>query len=160
MKLRGQEERLGRLIAVLIRIIGWTLRFEIEDRAGVLDPAVKQSMIWIFWHNRMLALPLLRNRFVRHRNGCALTSPSGDGAIIAAVMKSFDIGSVRGSSSRRGAGRSLNWRRRSRAGATLRLLPMGRAARATNWARALSSWRSRPGLEFSRFTLNIPALSA
>jgi hypothetical protein len=103
VKIRGQERRIGAIIAVIIRVIGWTLRFRIEDRCRMLDPAFKQSVIWTFWHNRMFVVPLLPYRFVRHRDGAILTSPSKDGEIIAAVMSSFGLRCVRGSSSRRGA---------------------------------------------------------
>jgi hypothetical protein len=102
VKIRGDEERIGRLAAGLIRVIGWTLHINIEDRARLLDRNFKQPMIWTFWHNRMFVVPLLRER-VPHRTGAVLTSASRDGAIIAAVMKSFGLKSVRGSSSRRGA---------------------------------------------------------
>lgn len=103
MKIRGNEEMLGRLLAGVIRVIGWTLRIHIEDRARLLDPDFKQPMIWTFWHNRMFVVPLLRVWHARHRTGAVLSSASRDGAIIAAVMKSFGLKSVRGSSSRRGA---------------------------------------------------------
>lgn len=96
-----KQERLGRLAAIIIRLIGGTLRIRVVDRAGLLKPDLKQPFIWTFWHNRMFMLPLLRDRFVRHRSGSVLTSASKDGAILAAVMESFGIRSVRGSSSRR-----------------------------------------------------------
>lgn len=72
------------------------------DRCRLLDRDFKQPVIWTFWHNRMFVVPLLRER-AAHRSGAVLTSASRDGAIIAAVMKSFRLRSVRGSTSRRGA---------------------------------------------------------
>jgi hypothetical protein len=102
VKIRGDEEKIGKLVAWMIRVIGWTLRMQIEDRAGVTDSNCKQPMIWTFWHNRMFVVPLLRLR-APHRTGAVLTSASRDGAIIAAVMKNFGLKSVRGSTSRRGA---------------------------------------------------------
>jgi hypothetical protein len=103
VKIRGHEEKIGILAAWLIRIIGWTLRMKVEDRSRLLDRDFKQPMIWTFWHNRMFVVPLLHNGYTPHREGTALTSASADGAIIAAVMKSFGMKSARGSSSRRGA---------------------------------------------------------
>ncbi len=103
MKIRGNEQWIGRLVAVLIRMIGWTLRISVEDRARLLDRDFKQPLIWMFWHNRMVALPLLRDRYARHRTGAVLTSASGDGQIIAGVMTGFGLKSVRGSTSRQGA---------------------------------------------------------
>jgi lysophospholipid acyltransferase (LPLAT)-like uncharacterized protein len=102
VKIRGDPEKLGKLAARLIKIIGWTLRFDIEDRAGVLDRTFKEPLIWMFWHNRMFAVPLLQRK-APHRTGAALTSGSRDGAIVAGVMKGFGLKAVRGSSSRRGA---------------------------------------------------------
>ena len=103
VKMRGSGEKIGKLAAFFIRAIGWTLRMELEDRSGLLKREFKQPLIWTFWHNRMFVVPLLRDRYARHRMGSVLTSASEDGAIIAAVMKSFGLKSVRGSSSRRGA---------------------------------------------------------
>ena len=101
MKIRGHEQRIGKLAAMFIRVIGFTLRFKIEDRCGLLKRDNNQKMIWTFWHNRMFVVPLLR-QMARHRTGAVLTSASSDGDIVAAVMSSFGLKSVRGSSSRRG----------------------------------------------------------
>ncbi len=103
MKIRANPELIGKLAAALMKLLGVTLRMQVDDRAGVLNPDFKMPLIWTFWHNRMIAVPLLRIRLVPHRRGAALTSASNDGAIIAQVMKSFGLRSVRGSSSRRGA---------------------------------------------------------
>jgi lysophospholipid acyltransferase (LPLAT)-like uncharacterized protein len=103
VKIRGDPEKIGKIVAALMRVIGWTLRFKVEDRARLLDPSFKEPLIWTFWHNRMFAVPLLRLKRTRHRTGAALTSGSRDGAIVAAVMKAFGQKAVRGSSSRRGA---------------------------------------------------------
>ena len=92
---------LGRLVASIIRLLSLTVRFRIEDTAGVLAN-LPTSMIWAFWHNRILAAPVPSRRFLPSRQGAVLTSPSRDGAIIAATMKCFGVDSVRGSSSRRG----------------------------------------------------------
>lgn len=102
MKIRGNEQRIGALVAAVIRVFGRTLRMDIEDRCGLLSPDLKQPVIWTFWHNRMFVVPLLRER-VPHRRGAVLTSASRDGEIIAAVMSRFGLQSVRGSTSRRGA---------------------------------------------------------
>ena len=59
-----------------------------------------------FWHNRIpaIAVGFLRCYPHRSRRGVVvLTSPSKDGEILAGVMASLGMGSVRGSSSRRGS---------------------------------------------------------
>lgn len=102
MRTRGKEKKIGKLAAALIRVIGRTLRIKAEDRSGVLNRDFKQPMIWTFWHNRMFVVPLLRG-YAPHRTGAVLTSASKDGEMVAAVMESFGLKCVRGSSSRRGA---------------------------------------------------------
>jgi len=102
VKIRANPEITGKAVAALMRVLGWTLRFKVEDRAGVLNRDFKKPLIWTFWHNRMFVVPLLRLR-ARHRTGAVLTSASWDGEVIAAVMKRFGLAAVRGSTSRRGA---------------------------------------------------------
>ncbi|MDD5349712.1 MAG: lysophospholipid acyltransferase family protein [Chthoniobacteraceae bacterium] len=86
-----------------MRALAWTLRWRVDDRCGITRPGFRQPIIGVFWHNRILAIPLFYRRFCPGRRGHCLTSPSKDGAIIAGVMQRFRVGSVRGSSSRRGS---------------------------------------------------------
>ena len=124
MKIRADEQKLGGLVATLIRVIGWTQRMDVEDRCGVLKRDYKQPMIWTFWHNRMFVVPLL-TRYAPHRTGAVLTSASKDGAVIAAVMKRFGLKSVRGSSSRRGGTALLALRGTLEAGEDVAVTPDG-----------------------------------
>jgi len=89
------------LIVWLMRALALTLRFRIEDLCGITRGAMR-PFIGAFWHNRILVVPIIYERYCLGRHGHCLTSPSKDGAIIAGVMERFGIGSVRGSSSRRG----------------------------------------------------------
>lgn len=91
------------LIVTLVRTLSATLRFRVEDRCGITTPGKLPAVIWAFWHNRILAVPMAREKFTPDRRGSVLTSPSKDGAILAGVMERFGIDAVRGSSSRRGA---------------------------------------------------------
>lgn len=91
------------LIAFLMRALALTLRFRVLDQSGITRNEVKGPIIWAFWHNRILMLPIAYKRFCPMRKGSCLTSPSKDGAIIAGVMERFGVGHVRGSSSRRGS---------------------------------------------------------
>ena len=93
----------GRAIAFLMRAWSLTLRFEVEDRAGVMESPPSGSLLWCFWHNRLFVMPTIYRRFLPERSGAVLTSPSRDGAIIAATMRCFGAASVRGSSSKRGS---------------------------------------------------------
>jgi lysophospholipid acyltransferase (LPLAT)-like uncharacterized protein len=89
----------GKIIAWLMRGIGATLSFEVEDRGGAFDTS-RRGMIWAFWHNRMFLIPWLHDHWFAHVPGTILTSPSGDGQIIADVCESFGIEAERGSSSK------------------------------------------------------------
>ena len=89
------------LIVTLIRALFRTVRFRVEDRCGITRCPLP-PMIWACWHNRLLAVPVAHSRVTPDRPAVVLTSPSKDGAILADAMARFGVGSVRGSSSRRG----------------------------------------------------------
>jgi lysophospholipid acyltransferase (LPLAT)-like uncharacterized protein len=94
------------LIAVgfwLLRIWERTLRYEVDDRAGLLTKPASESGIGAVWHNRLLIMPLVLKRFFPHRRGAALISASRDGEWIAALVQRIGFDVVRGSSSRLGA---------------------------------------------------------
>jgi lysophospholipid acyltransferase (LPLAT)-like uncharacterized protein len=103
-------EKKARLIAVagssLMRLLFCTLRFRIDDRAGVLTTPPARPLLWVFWHNQLLISPYFWERFFPTRRGAALASQSKDGEIIAAVISCFGLRPIRGSSSR-GGGRAL-----------------------------------------------------
>jgi lysophospholipid acyltransferase (LPLAT)-like uncharacterized protein len=89
-------------IAMLVRMVALTLRIRIDDRCGILAKRPEGSLIWAFWHNRILVMPWVYRGHLSDRNGAVLTSASRDGAVLAEVMRNFGVSSVRGSSSRRG----------------------------------------------------------
>ncbi len=89
-------------IAMLVRLLALTLRIRIEDRCGILAQRPEGSLIWAFWHNRILVMPWIYRRHLSDRNGAVLTSASRDGAVLAETMRNFGVSAVRGSSSRRG----------------------------------------------------------
>ena len=92
-------KNVGRPIAWLMRGICASLRYEIVDEAGAFDHG-RPLWIWAFWHNRMFVFPYLHSHWYPHRRGAVLTSPSGDGQIIADVCAGFGFEAVRGSSSK------------------------------------------------------------
>ena len=87
----------------LLQIWARTLRFELEDRAGVVDAPPNERYIGALWHNRLLLLPFILRRYLPQRRGAALISASRDGAILADLVERFGYDTVRGSSSRKGA---------------------------------------------------------
>ena len=90
----------GWIIAIFIRVVGLTLRWQFEDRSGLSSKPNTGSVIWVFWHNRVFSMPLVYRRYLSLRSGAVLTSPSKDGEIIVQVMKRFRVEAVRGSSNR------------------------------------------------------------
>lgn len=92
-------KNLGKVLAYLIRAVGSTLRFEVQDHGGVFSPG-RSNEIWAFWHNRMFVIPYLHDRWFPHIPGVVLSSPSGDGQIIADVCAEFRFEAARGSSSK------------------------------------------------------------
>ena len=104
MKITGWRARW--LIALgfrLLQIWARTLRYEIDDRIGVVGKPVKENYIGALWHNRLLIFPFVLRRFLRNRRGAALISASRDGDLLADAIKRFGFDVVRGSSSRLGA---------------------------------------------------------
>jgi lysophospholipid acyltransferase (LPLAT)-like uncharacterized protein len=104
LKLTGWRVRwLTSLGYWLLQIWARTLRFELEDRAGVVDAPPNERYIGALWHNRLLLLPFILRRYLPQRRGAALISASRDGAILADLVERFGYDTVRGSSSRKGA---------------------------------------------------------
>ncbi len=104
MKIEGRPARW--LIAFgfrLLRLWARTLRYEIEDRAGIVGKPIADNYIGALWHNRLLLFPFVLRRFFSNRHGAALISASRDGELLADAIKRFGFDVVRGSSSRLGA---------------------------------------------------------
>ncbi|HME89107.1 MAG TPA: lysophospholipid acyltransferase family protein [Chthoniobacterales bacterium] len=104
MKIEGWRARW--LIAFgfyLLKIWERTLRYRLEDRAGIVGAPVHENYIGGLWHNRLLIFPLVLRRFFSNRNGAALISASRDGDLLADAIHRFRYDVVRGSSSRLGA---------------------------------------------------------
>ncbi|MES2598077.1 MAG: lysophospholipid acyltransferase family protein [Verrucomicrobiota bacterium] len=92
-------KNLGKIVSWLMRGIGATLRFEVEDRTGAFDKQ-RPGWIWAFWHNRMFVIPYVHEQWFAHIPGAILSSPSGDGQIIADACAQFGFEAARGSSSK------------------------------------------------------------
>jgi len=110
-------------VAAFIKLYCLLMRVRLEDRTGLTE--IEPGVIWAFWHNRLLLLPVLRRRRAKKRRIIVLTSPSRDGALIAAIMRRFDMESVRGSSNKRAAQALVECRRRLLEGSDLAITPDG-----------------------------------
>lgn len=104
MKIEGWRARW--LIAFgfrLLQVWARTLRFEVDDRAGVIGQPVKENYIAALWHNRLLLISFVLKKFLPQRPGAGLISASRDGDLVADLTQRFGFHVVRGSSSRLGA---------------------------------------------------------
>jgi lysophospholipid acyltransferase (LPLAT)-like uncharacterized protein len=101
------EGRLARWLVAfgfrLLQLWARTLRYEIDDRAGIVGRPVTENYIGALWHNRLLIFPLVLRRFFSQRHGAALISASRDGDLLADAVQRFGYDVIRGSSSRMGA---------------------------------------------------------
>lgn len=91
--------------AVLLRALFATLRLRVHDPHGFLANPPTKPVIYAFWHNRILAITaaFLRVYPPGRRGVLVLTSASKDGMWLGQLAARLGMGSVRGSSSRRGA---------------------------------------------------------
>lgn len=108
MKIKGRPARW--LIAFgfrLLRVWAGTLRYEIDDRSSLLSGTKGESYIGALWHNRLLLIAHVLQKFAPHRPGAGLISASRDGDLIAPLIERFGFQVVRGSSSRMGASATL-----------------------------------------------------
>jgi lysophospholipid acyltransferase (LPLAT)-like uncharacterized protein len=102
---RGLAQRLALavvppLAALLIRLLGLTLRYEDRAEPGVTPGyAISGPTVFAFWHRSLLACA---HRF-RNLDIAILISPSFDGELIARTVELLGFRAVRGSSSRGGA---------------------------------------------------------
>jgi hypothetical protein len=88
------------LVFVVERFVTASLRCEWRDRSGLADAGYDQPVIFCLWHNRLAISMLVHRRYPRKL--AALVSASKDGALLAAVLGTYGVEQVRGSSSRRG----------------------------------------------------------
>lgn len=97
----------------LIRMIGSTLRFEVEgDDPRSAIRAECKTPIFAIWHDRIFA----STYYMRNDRIVVLTSKSFDGEYMARFLTRFGFGSVRGSSSRGGVRGMVEMIRLIRAG--------------------------------------------
>jgi lysophospholipid acyltransferase (LPLAT)-like uncharacterized protein len=123
----GKATFLGKLIGRIMQAWCATLRFEIEDRCGLTRPGgIDGPVIYCLWHNRIFTVPAAWKRNCgKHRRAVVLTSASHDGATLARAIGVFGIGSVRGSSSRRGVAALVGMRKSLREGVDVCVTPDG-----------------------------------
>lgn len=92
---------IGFVGSLVLRLLYATLRVRMNDQAGVTTTESPRA-IWIFWHNRLMLVPYIREQLIARPKTAALTSASKDGEILSGLLRRFRLKPVRGSSSRRG----------------------------------------------------------
>ena len=101
-RLRWYEELLAFVIFALIRLISATWRV----RLATPIPEAPGPVIFCLWHNRLALCMKVYEQFGKSLwpgpGMAALISASKDGALLARVLKYFNVTAIRGSSSRRG----------------------------------------------------------
>ena len=85
----------------------------------------RDQVIYAMWHDTVLGTPGLFRVFAPERKTTVLTSASKDGAALAEAMAVFRLGSVRGSSSRRGAQALRELLKLAKSGESLAVTPDG-----------------------------------
>ncbi|MCF6313156.1 MAG: lysophospholipid acyltransferase family protein [Verrucomicrobiales bacterium] len=115
----------GKLFAMVLRLLSFTLRIHVDDRCGILKKQPSQGLIWALWHNQIMVMPWLYRKHFSNRAGAVLSSASKDGAVLSETLRNFGISSVRGSSSRRGAQAMVELMRWVRGGRDVVLTPDG-----------------------------------
>ena len=118
---------LGTTAGLLMKLVCGTLRFEFEDRCGLGEQGkFPDPVVYCLWHNRIFVVPAAWRKLCGDwRKAVVLTSASHDGAMVARAMGVFGLGSVRGSSSRRGVAALVALRKALRQGSDICLTPDG-----------------------------------
>ena len=101
---RGQRS-LAWMVAQGMRLLASTLRYRVNGVRGPA-PLPDEPVIFALWHDHLSLCMKVYESFVRPRatrdHLAALISASKDGALLAAILETFGVRAVRGSSSRRG----------------------------------------------------------
>jgi lysophospholipid acyltransferase (LPLAT)-like uncharacterized protein len=117
------------LIALLVRAVSATLRYRFLDRSGYFTSPAPGPTIYCIWHNRLALSMAAYYKYLKKHNPtsglAAMVSASKDGGFLAAILESFAVQPVRGSSSRRGPQALLELTTWSERGYDLALTPDG-----------------------------------
>ena len=106
-KKKFRAEKSPPLVAGLIRALAWTIRFRVEDPDRILQQEERDPRIFVFWHNRILLMTYIYERFCARRKCLVLVSRSRDGEFISQVARRFGLETARGSTSKGGVGAML-----------------------------------------------------
>ncbi|MDR1304061.1 MAG: lysophospholipid acyltransferase family protein [Verrucomicrobiales bacterium] len=89
------------MVPLLLKLLGATLRLTVSDPHRVLNAQGDRPLLLAFWHHRIVLMPWLYRRYFSGRLPArVMISASRDGQLITDIIRRFDIGTFRGSSSR------------------------------------------------------------
>ncbi len=126
MKIEGRPARW--LTAIGFRLLQFwarTLRFEVDDRSGLVGQPRGAPFITAIWHNRLLLWAYATKRFLPAYEGTGLTSASRDGEYVAGFVECYGYEVVRGSTSRKGVKALLQLKRALARGRFVGIVPDG-----------------------------------
>jgi lysophospholipid acyltransferase (LPLAT)-like uncharacterized protein len=118
---------LGHLAGMLMKAWSYTLRYDVNDKIGVVQPILHpEPVIFALWHNRIFTMPPIWVRTGgKGRSTVVLTSASKDGTTLATAMAGFGLGAIRGSSSRRALSALIGMKKALREGRDVCVTPDG-----------------------------------
>lgn len=92
------------LLVGLVRLLWWTVRFEVRGEEGLEGLVVAgRPMVLAFWHENLLVMPWFLSRLSRRGVGVTyLVSPSMDGEYAVRLLDVIGGRAVRGSATRSG----------------------------------------------------------
>lgn len=78
----------------LLRLLLWTCRFDFTGIDAFVAFAKQNRCILALWHNRLVIVPEVLNRFTQDLSFTAVISKSRDGEPLALVVKSYNRGGI------------------------------------------------------------------
>jgi lysophospholipid acyltransferase (LPLAT)-like uncharacterized protein len=117
------QSLMASLIAVYIRIVGWTTRWEREgfEQFEAWRGSGK-PFFFCFWHGRLFMMPLCNRG---SRGAAVLISTHRDGRLVARTIENLGLTTIDGSSSRGGRAATLQCRRELAKGNIVSIAPDG-----------------------------------
>src|ERR1051325_5306014 len=98
--LKWHQRLAAALIYGVVRMVSATIRYEWQDRTGLLTRDMNRPVIFCIWHNRLaLSLEVYRSYLSsigRHCRMAAMVSASKDGGLLARVLEHYQVQPVRG----------------------------------------------------------------
>lgn len=121
----GKKELiLGTFAGWMIHLLSFTLRVELRNTEHFQK--IKGPIILIFWHAHIIpAIVAWFRKCPRPHGLSALTSASKDGAIIEHTLRTYGVGAVRGSSSRRATAALIELKKTLDSGRDISITPDG-----------------------------------